>query len=108
MRDLPPAPMLSRYAVFSSMPQTARKSRSSAPGTCAARQVTPPSVVRRKAPPVPLAQTILALTALTPRREALVPLVWRVQDCAARAAGRRRASASFIWLHGTADKNRLV
>src|SRR3974390_2760170 len=96
MRDLSPLPMLSSQAVFPFNAQTARKSRDSAPGTWAACQVDPPSAVRRNVPAVPLAQTVWALTALTPRRDAEEPEVWRVQDCAARAAGSIRAKESLI------------
>src|SRR5579864_510881 len=74
--------MLSSTAVFSSNACTARKSRSAAPGTVAAFQVSPPSSVVRKVPLDPLAQATFALTTLTPRREAVVLLVCGVQTCA--------------------------
>src|SRR5262249_39031924 len=44
------------------MAYTSRKSSFSAPATAPACHVSPPSVVRTNVPPVPLAQTTLALT----------------------------------------------
>src|ERR1051325_124139 len=72
MRDDAPLPMLSRKALSASKASTSRKSNCSAPGTAPTCQVAPPSVVRRKVPLVPLAQTTLALTAHKPRSEAFV------------------------------------
>src|ERR1700735_5459263 len=92
MRDFSPAPMLSRNATFSSNARTARKSRSEAPGTFAAFHVMPPSRVRRKVPLLPLAQMVDWLTALTPRRDAEVPLDCGVHDCAAPNTAKKRQS----------------
>src|SRR5258706_16345798 len=61
------------------MARIPRKSSASAPGTLAACQFAPPSVVLRYVPPVPLAHTILSLMALTPRSDAVVLLVCGVQ-----------------------------
>src|ERR1035438_374458 len=47
-----------------------RKSSASAPATVAAFQVTPPSVVASQVPPLPLANTVRASPALTPRSDA--------------------------------------
>src|SRR5688572_3184898 len=58
-------------------------SSDSAPGTCRAVQLVPPSTVIRYVPRVPLAQATRSLTAAMPRSEAVVPLVCGVQDCAA-------------------------
>src|SRR5690606_13108656 len=65
MRLAVPLPALMRYAVFSSTPCTSRNSRLSAPATTPLRQLAPPLVVTVKLPPVPEAQTIFSLTALT-------------------------------------------
>src|SRR5580693_1700711 len=93
MRDFSPAPMLSRNAVFSSKARMARKSRSEAPGTFAAFHVAPPSSVRRNVPLPPLAQTTDWLTALTPRRDAEVPLDCGVHDCAAPNIAKKKQSS---------------
>jgi hypothetical protein len=82
MRDFAPVPLLINHAVRLSSARTLRKSRSAAPGTTAACQVAPPSSVRRYAPPAPLAQTTAGFTALTPRKDAVVPL-----DCATHLCG---------------------
>src|SRR5262245_40583832 len=76
-----------------------RKSTASAPATFAARQVAPPSVVTSHVPPLPLAQTVRASTALTPRREARVLLIWGTQVCAQIATVKRKAGSSFIGFH---------
>jgi hypothetical protein len=55
------------------------KSIFSAPGTFPGTQVFPPSVVLRKVPCVPLAQATRLSTADTPRRPAVVLLVWMDQ-----------------------------
>jgi hypothetical protein len=89
--------MLNKYAVFSSTAETSRKSRFSAPGTLAACQIAPPSVVRRKVPLVPLAQTTLGLAALTPRNDAVVPLVWAIQEGFKEEIAITRAMRQFIW-----------
>jgi 3-oxoacyl-[acyl-carrier protein] reductase len=67
---------------LSSKAWTARKSRSAAPVTVPGFQVAPPSVVITNVPFVPVAHTIFVLTTLTPRREAVVLLVWGVHCCA--------------------------
>src|SRR6516162_6547602 len=54
------------------MAYTSRKSSFSAPATAPARHVSPPSVVRTNVPPVPQAQTTLALTMPNPSRLASV------------------------------------
>src|SRR5215472_17865820 len=54
------------------MAYTWRKSSFSAPATVPACHVSPPSVVRRNVPPVPLTQTTLRLTMLNPSRLASV------------------------------------
>src|ERR1051326_3491532 len=54
------------------MAYTLRKSSFSAPATVPACHVSPPSVVRTNVPPVPQAQTTLALTMPNPRRLASV------------------------------------
>src|SRR5713226_2363777 len=99
MRDFSPLPMLSRYAVRSSTARTARKSRSAAPGTVAARQCAPPSEVRRYVPLVPPAQTTVGLTALTPRSEAVVLLSCGTHDCAPATLASRIHNASLIMFH---------
>ena len=96
MRDFSPGPMLMRKTVRASMARMPRKSRVSAPGTLAAVQVAPPSVVRRKVPAVPLAQTTWASTAEMPRSPAVVLVVWRVQDWAKAVAVRRVIGARRI------------
>src|SRR6266404_2203700 len=80
--------MLRRYAMFASTACTSRKSSCAAPGTTADCHVAPPSVVRAYVPPLPLAQTIIGLTALTPRNRAVVPLCCGVH-CARPAVQRR-------------------
>src|ERR1035438_10081961 len=96
MRDLSPEPALIRYTLRASMARMPRKSRASAPGTLAARQVTPPSVVARYVPPLPLAQTFWESTALTPRSDARVLLVCGAQVCAQSVAPKRSAGSSFM------------
>src|ERR1017187_1222647 len=89
MRDFAPCPLLINQAVWLSNARTLRKSGSPAPGTTAACQVAPPSSVRRYAPPAPLAQTTAGLTALTPRKDAVVPL-----DCATHVCGSATEAAA--------------
>jgi hypothetical protein len=60
------------------MPWTSRNCNASAPGTTRERQVAPPSVVRAKVPPRPLAQTTRSLTGLMACRRLAVPLCWGV------------------------------
>src|SRR5215211_6166585 len=60
-----------------------RKSSFAAFGTGICFQLSPPSVVRKTVPAVPLAQAVLSLTALTPRRRALTPVSWGVHAGAA-------------------------
>src|SRR5712692_10559325 len=89
MRDWSPGPADMRKASSAEKATTARKSRDSAPGTCAGCQSWP-SVVRRYVPWVPEAQAILFQTALTPRR---LSVVWVGRICGgdwARAAVVRR------------------
>src|SRR5437763_14425674 len=69
------------------MASISRKSRSAAPGIVAERQFEPPSVVFRNVPLDPLAHTTFAFTALTPRKDAVVPLCWGSHDWAAHSAG---------------------
>src|SRR5581483_8007376 len=97
MRDLSPGPMLSRKTVRGSIARTARKSICSAPGTLDALQLAPPSRVTSHVPPVPLANATRALTALMPRKDALVPLVCGVPLCApARPARETKRSSLMI------------
>src|SRR6185312_6791938 len=56
-------------AVFALKASMSRKSRFSYPGTVIQAQVAPPSSDLPTVPPLPLTQTILSLTALSPRRE---------------------------------------
>src|SRR5215471_13942200 len=88
MRDFSPGPLLTRNALLASIAHTPRKSRSAAPATVASLHVAPPSVVRRNVPFDPEAQATAALTALTPRKLAVVPLCWGTQvwPCANPAA----------------------
>src|SRR5512143_3347437 len=72
MREASPGPAAISHAVRSSIACTSRKSSFSAPGTCAAVQVAPPSVVIRYVPCAPLAHATRSLTAATPRRDAVV------------------------------------
>ena len=68
-------------------------------------QVSPPSVVRRTVPAVPLAQTTLSLTALTPRRRALTPVSCGVHAGARRERQRPRPTAmrdDEVLRHGSA------
>src|SRR5271156_4660767 len=74
MRDLSPSPIDSKNALRSSKAWTSRKSRPSAPATCPAFQVIPPSSVRTYVPKVPLAHTTFLLTTARPRSRALVTL----------------------------------
>src|ERR1022692_1760458 len=92
MRDFVPGPLLINQAVWLSNARTLRKSGSPAPGTTATCQVAPPSSVRRYAPPAPLAQTTAGLTALTPRKDAVVPLVCASATEAAATPVRHSAS----------------
>src|SRR5690242_19761851 len=103
MRELLPFPMDSRYAVFASTACTSRKSSFSAPATVPGCHVTPPSVVRRKVPPVPLAHTTLALTTLTPRRLALVFDVCGFH-CASAVLASRINVGSFILTRDSVDQ----
>src|SRR5579863_2070269 len=96
MRDLSPGPLLIRYAVVALSARTPRKSRLSAPGTLPDCQVAPPSRVHNQTPPAPLAQATFALTALIPRREAVVPLVWSTQVWAKAAVAMRRYAARAV------------
>src|SRR5258707_2695102 len=75
MREASPGPALNRYAVVSPNALTARKSSFSAPGTIAADQFLPPSVVRTYVPIVPLAHATFGLTTQRPRKSALVSIV---------------------------------
>src|SRR5438552_4799896 len=77
--------MLKTYAVRALIASTSRKSTASVV-TVNFCQVTPPSAVRNTVLPEPLAHATRSLTALTPRRRAITPLVWMVQ-C---GADRRR------------------
>src|ERR1017187_7764833 len=81
--------MLNRYAMFSSTPCTSRKSSVSAPGTVAAVQVAPPSIVFRYVPRVPLAQTVFSFAAHTPRSDAVLPLDCAVKLCANAAPAKK-------------------
>src|SRR5215471_7836207 len=67
-------PMDIRYATLSLTPCTSRNWRFSAPGTTAAFQVAPPSVVTTYVPPVPAAHTTRELTGLTEISSCVVPL----------------------------------
>src|SRR5215472_6771441 len=67
-----------RYATLSLTPCTSRNCRFSAPGTTAAFQVSPPSVVTTYVPPVPAAQTTREFTGLTEISNCVVPLCCRV------------------------------
>src|SRR5688572_17714895 len=78
MRERSPGPAASRYATSALTPSTSRNSRLSAPGTTAARQVAPPSVVRAYVPLTPLTQTTRSSTALTACKRFFVPLTWAV------------------------------
>ena len=71
--------------------------RRSPPGTWAACQVMPPSVVASHVPPLPLANAVRASTALTPRSEARVLPAWGSQVCARRPAVKHRAGSSFMF-----------
>src|SRR4029453_702520 len=83
MREVGPAPMLSRYAVVSLTASMSRKSRRSVVGLCSFVHVLPPFSLRRIVLPEPLAQTTRSLTALTPRNRAVTPDCWIVQEGAA-------------------------
>src|SRR2546421_227421 len=82
MRDCSPGPADMRNASSAENATTARKSRDSAPGTCAGCQSWP-SVVRRYVPWVPEAQAIFFDTALTPRK---LSVVWVGRICGADCA----------------------
>ena len=84
-----------------------RKSSDSAPGTFAARQVAPPLLVTRYVPPLPLAHTVVASTALTPRREARVLLAWGIQDCAYSVPPNSSTEVSFMCLGGRNTRETL-
>src|SRR5882757_6082192 len=77
MRDCSPGPADMRNASSAEKATMARKSRDSAPGTCAGCQ-SRPSVVRRYVPWVPEAQAIFFDMALTPRR---LSVVWVGRIC---------------------------
>src|ERR1043165_9747845 len=79
MRDAGPLPMLSTYAVCASIASTSRKSSASLV-TFNLLHVAPPSVVRNTVALEPLAQATRSLTALTPRKRAVTPLVCNVQS----------------------------
>src|ERR1019366_3616807 len=111
MRDFAPGPLLINQAVWLSNARTLRKSGSPAPGTTAACQVAPPSSVRRYAPSAPLAQTTAGLTALTPRKDAVVPLDCAIQVCASApeaAATSIRHSASVGQCNSLIPLNRIL
>jgi hypothetical protein len=57
-----------------------RTSTVSAPGTAIPVHVAPPSTVRRIVPLDPLAQAIRSSTAEIPRKLAVDPLIWTIQD----------------------------
>src|SRR5688572_4140104 len=78
MRDAGPLPMLSTYAVCASIASMSRKSSVSVV-TVNFFQVAPPSLVRSTVAPDPLAHATRSLTALTPRKRAVTPLVCNVQ-----------------------------
>src|SRR6476661_8711066 len=77
MRDVAPAPMLSTYAVRSSMASMSRKSTLSVV-TASFAHVAPPSAVRNTVAREPLAHATRSLTALTPRSDDMTPEVWGV------------------------------
>src|SRR6476620_1615909 len=77
MRDVAPAPMLSTYAVRSSMASMSRKSALSVV-TASFAHVAPPSAVRHTVAREPLAHTTGSLTALKPRSDDMTPEVWGV------------------------------
>src|SRR5689334_2269340 len=70
--------MLRTYAVCASIASMSRKSSASFV-TFSLFHVAPPSVVRSTVAPEPLAHATLSLTALTPRKRAVTPLVCNVQ-----------------------------
>src|SRR4051794_4961860 len=94
MRESVPTPAESRYATLSLTPSTSRNCNVSAPGTTREVQCSPPSVVRAKVPPTPLAQTTFALTGLTAWSRLSVPLCCGV-SVGLKAAGRRAAALAL-------------
>src|ERR1043165_2650886 len=89
--------MLRMYAVCASIASISRKSSVSVV-TLSLRQVAPPSPVRSTVAPEPLAHATLSLTALTPRKRAVTPLVCNVQLGAKRTAILNTSSPCFIRL----------
>src|SRR4051794_15673141 len=94
MRESVPTPAESRYATLSLTPSTSRNCNVSAPGTTREVQCSPPSVVRAKVPPTPLAQTTFALTGLTACSRLSVPLCCGV-SVGLKAAGRRATALAL-------------
>src|SRR5260370_39686960 len=76
-------------AVLRSKARMPRKSSFSAPGTIMADQFLPLSMVRSMVPSVPLAQTVVGLTTLSPRRLAVVGTVTFVHWARAVVAKKR-------------------
>src|SRR4051812_27158858 len=87
----------SKYADVALIPCTSRNWSVSAPRTCPAFQVVPPSVVTRKVPNLPLAQATRALTGLMPIRPEVVPLFCGV------TVRVRVASSSLLVANSGAD-----
>src|SRR5690242_2918806 len=92
MRDAGPLPMLRTYAVCASIASMSRKSSASFL-TFNLLHVAPPSVVRNTVAPEPLAQATRSLTALTPRKRAVTPLVCNVQ-CGTKTSPKPRPTLS--------------
>src|SRR5688572_2147792 len=78
MRDAGPLPILKTNAVRASIASMSRKSSVSVV-TVNFFHVAPPSSVRSTVAPEPLAHATDSLTALTPRKRAVTPLVCNVQ-----------------------------
>src|SRR6185437_8584016 len=87
MRERVPGPAARRYAVDAFTAYTSLNSSESAPGTCAAAQVVPPSTVRAYVASCPLTHTVAESTTLTACSSAVVP------PACAIALGARRAVA---------------
>src|SRR5712671_4107621 len=105
MRESVPTPAESRYATLSLTPSTSRNCSGAkggwsclAPGTTRDRQCAPPSVVRAKVPPTPLAQTTLALTGLTACNRLSVPLCCGVSVGAAARCSSELADVEPLLL----------
>ncbi|SPF34857.1 hypothetical protein SBA4_1580022 [Candidatus Sulfopaludibacter sp. SbA4] len=62
-----------------------------------ATHVAPPSVVFSHVPPVPLAHATFALTALTPRRDAVVVLFWGTQVWAHARLAQKMVKTSLMF-----------